>query len=383
MSQNKCGSRAVLTVHPSANVSGAAKSWALVVKALKRAGFDVVTSSPGVAPLHSDFHVKIDCPQLGRAVGRIVWYCASFPYYLWLYCRAIRRYRIELVHCNGVYLWQPMLAAVWRRVPLVVHVRECREKYPGFLYRAWVRFAEYFATRIVCVAGRDRENFSREDVKVISNWIDVAEFHSQFSDSTSCQPNLGLPQENHILLVSQLIEGKGHLLAVDIVDELIRKGVDCHLVVAGGTNNNPNNEKFLATLCKHIEKKGLANRIEFLGEVASVLPLMRQYKYVMMPSKAESFSRVYLEAMYSGCILLATDVGAANEIIVDRVNSVLIDRHSPARSAEIIQSIFKDCALQESISTNAYSTVTEKFNDQIHGRAFAALVEAELLLPTR
>jgi mannosyltransferase len=71
---------------------------------------------------------------------------------------------------------------------------------------------------------------------------------------------------------------------------------------------------------------GLEDRIRFLGErPADEIPLwFRRVSIVVSPQRWEGFGLVPLEAMASGCAVVATRVGAAHHVIADEHTGYLV-----------------------------------------------------------
>lgn len=350
-------------MHPSVGLNGAGKSWVLLLEAL-RGYCEIWTSQPGppseeVGSLgHS---VPIDCPHISRRVLANAYYVLSFPLFVLSYARLIRSADIDIVHCNAVYLWQAMTAARLCRRRLVVHVREAREKYPAPLYRAWVAYAELLADTLICVSQADMKHFNHRDLVHVPNWVAEPPPPPDSAETPSLPMGFE-PGSKAILVVSQIIRGKGHDYALDVFKELLRIIPGLKLFIAGGTNGNENNERFLRTVIEKAAAMGLAEEVVFLGEVRDVVPLMRSAGCVLMPSRSESFSRVHLEAMSSGSLLVATDVGMTSRVVDDMVDGVVIPWGNAPLAAEKISRVLRSPALAAEMRAKAVRKIAERFS---------------------
>lgn len=349
----------VLSIHPSTGLNGAGKSWHLILEALK-GHCELWTSQPGSASRETQSFthpLPVICPQISRRIMGNAYYVLSFPFFVLAYIHLILKHRIDIVHCNGLYLLQPMLAARLCGRRLIIHVREAREKYPRLLYLFWVKFSEFLADTIICVSLPDRAHFAREDVFYVPNWISL---DSRTPDTPPLLP-ASAPGLRPILLVSQIIEGKGHDFAIDFFHELRRLTKGVKLYIAGGTNGNPNNERYQMSLFAKVERMGLSKDIVFLGEVTDVMPLMMATGCVLMPSRSESFSRVHLEAMASGCLLIATNVGMTSYIIDDMVDGVIIRWGESLSAAKKVQEVLDNPDLVIAIKNRARKKIMTSF----------------------
>ncbi len=368
----------LLSIHPSVGLNGAGKSWLLILEAL-RGHCDLWTSTPGPFPdarIERRRELKVTCPQISRRFLGNLHYLLSFPCFVLLYAYLIWRHRVDIVHCNSVYLSQPMLAARLCGRRLVVHVREAREKSPDLLYRFWVACAELLADAIICVSLKDREHFKRKDVAYVPNWISL---DACALDASRVPPAAlpGLPAGfQPVLVVSQMIEGKGQDFAIDLFAELRRLRPKTKLYLAGGTNGNANNERYRRAILEKIAGAGLSGEIVMLGEVRDILPLMKSAGCVLMASRSESFSRVHLEAMATGCLLIATDVGSTSEVIEDLADGVIIRWGDPAGAAAKCAQVLGDADLVRRIRLKAAQTVAARYAADMIAPEFRRLVLA-------
>ena len=86
-----------------------------------------------------------------------------------------------------------------------------------------------------------------------------------------------------------------------------------------------------------------------------------------MPSAREGFGLVYLEAMRAGKPCIAAH-GAADEIITDGVDGVLIADHEAGRLAAAIVSLFTDDGARKRMGTAARKCVNDRFTEDQFGR---------------
>ena len=88
---------------------------------------------------------------------------------------------------------------------------------------------------------------------------------------------------------------------------------------------------------------------------------MNNYKYYLSPSKFEGNPKTILEAMSTGCIVIASNIKNHKEIIDHNITGFLYDLDSPV-IFELLNKLEDSSSLQEKISTNALNTVL-KAND--------------------
>jgi teichuronic acid biosynthesis glycosyltransferase TuaC len=127
------------------------------------------------------------------------------------------------------------------------------------------------------------------------------------------------PQEREILIVGNLLVGKGHELVLRAVSNLESSfpKLRCRIIGEG-----PDRARFEA-LAKSL---GLAQRVQFLGRKsrAEVAEAMRSCSVFVLPSRCEGLGCVYLEAMACGKPVVACRGQGIEEIIEHANNGWLI-----------------------------------------------------------
>ena len=131
---------------------------------------------------------------------------------------------------------------------------------------------------------------------------------------------LGVPDESSLLLtVSRLSFWKRVDRSIRLVAALQAKGRDVHLAVVGSGHEEGRLRDLAAEL-------GVSSRIHFVGGVARA-DLPSYYASADMLLSLYDFSNLanpVLEAMLLGCPVIAYDVGGTSDLVVDRINGLLI-----------------------------------------------------------
>jgi glycosyltransferase involved in cell wall biosynthesis len=120
------------------------------------------------------------------------------------------------------------------------------------------------------------------------------------------------------LAVGQLAEHKGFDLLIRAFARVAAHYPAVDLVIAG---EGPQRVSLQHVIAAH----GLDGRVELVGRISSaeVASLMRGSHIVAMPSRAEAFGLVALEAMAAGRPVLATPVGGLPEFANTTVNRLV------------------------------------------------------------
>lgn len=147
------------------------------------------------------------------------------------------------------------------------------------------------------------------------------------------------PGPLRLLFVGNLIQRKG-------LDTLIKalariQGVDWTLRIAGRVDVDPEYTRQVRQLAA---QPGLAGRIDFLGRLddETLADELRSAHLLAVPSQYEGFGIVYLEAMAFGLPAVASNAGAAAEIIQNRTNGLLVNPDDDAQLAECLAELLGD-----------------------------------------
>ena len=105
----------------------------------------------------------------------------------------------------------------------------------------------------------------------------------------------------------------------------------------------------------------LSIKVNFLGVIKNedLLELYNQYKYFVSTSKFEGNPKAILEAMSSGCVVIARNIPNNNEIITDSINGFIFDEDNESLN-KILRNINKLNSLEE-VSSKAKEHV-KKYN---------------------
>ena len=167
-------------------------------------------------------------------------------------------------------------------------------------------------------------NIDPARLHVFRNGVDLHRFRALPQDQS--RRDLGLDGSPLLLSVGNLVELKGHHLAIDVLALLAERYPRVCLAIVGSGEER-------ARLEQRAKDRGVLARIVFAGTVANE-QLARWYSAadaLVLASSREGWANVLLESMACGTPVVATRVGGTSEVVADGVG-VLVDE----RSAEAI-----------------------------------------------
>ncbi|PIR69642.1 MAG: hypothetical protein COU47_01925 [Candidatus Niyogibacteria bacterium CG10_big_fil_rev_8_21_14_0_10_46_36] len=166
---------------------------------------------------------------------------------------------------------------------------------------------------------------SEKKIKVIPNWISVADFAISFSDEekAALRKKLAIaPGQKIALFVHRLSERKGTGILPQIISSLVPRNTVTVIVGDG-----PGRE----TLESNIVELDIASSVRMVGSVPhGDLPLYYAIADIfIMPSLEEGFPHVLLEAMAYGVPFVATDVGGVRDIVPPSFQQYVVSSDDP------------------------------------------------------
>jgi glycosyltransferase involved in cell wall biosynthesis len=148
----------------------------------------------------------------------------------------------------------------------------------------------------------DTFRLSRRKVRVVPNDIDLTQWTGAARDDLGSPPT--------ILFVHRLSEHTGARLLGPIFRGVMHDVPGVRMTIVGG---GPEEDRVRSSLRKEIAD----GRVEMHGYLPNpaVKALMSEADVLLMPSLAEGFPRVLLEAMAIGLPFVAADVGGVSEVV--------------------------------------------------------------------
>ena len=157
------------------------------------------------------------------------------------------------------------------------------------------------------------------------------------------------PAEVRLVMVGRLTEWKGQDLVLEAM--ALTESKACIRFI-GGTHFGE--EPYAEALTERAIDLGIADRVEFVGHTDNPFQELANADVAIHYSRlSEPFGQVVVEAMASGCAVLAAGAGGPTEIITDGVDGLLVAPGCPAELAIAIDQVVADTGLRERLATAA------------------------------
>lgn len=176
-------------------------------------------------------------------------------------------------------------------------------------------------------------------------------------DIERIKPNKSIrPLRKHVITyIGRLISGKGVADLLHAFSSIPRSR--CRLLILG---DGPEISA-LKKLAAHLQ---IQDDVTFMGAQPYVqaIAVLKASDVFVNPSYTEGLPTTVIEAAFCRKAIIATNVGGTAEIITNDRNGVLIEPRQPAMLAAALTHLLQDAALRRRLGSEAYSTVSKKFN---------------------
>lgn len=150
----------------------------------------------------------------------------------------------------------------------------------------------------------------------------------------------------HIVTAGRLAPQKNQILLIEAVARLKDKFPDIRLTIYGNGN-------LKETLENRAKELGVAEQIEFPGNVFDLHERIATAEVFVMASEFEGLSNALLEAMMIGLPCITTDYPGADEVIKDGYNGLVTPCDDVENMTKAIEKLFTDADLKDRILANS------------------------------
>jgi len=194
-------------------------------------------------------------------------------------------------------------------------------------------------------------------VEVIPNAVDVLRFRPDLGFE-QLKKSLGIPKDHKVVLsVGHLIPRKGHEYLIRATARILKRNKACSLVIAG---EGPMHDRL-----EHLTRElGISNNVKLCGAVADeMLPVYYAMSDIFaMPSISEGHCVAILEAMASGKSIVASNIPANAESVVQGSNGFLVPTKSSEALVDPILLLLNDDDLRERFGRYSRTRAKDEFS---------------------
>jgi len=359
----------VLIANPGADLYGSDRMVLETVRALVRAGRRVVVTVPAPGPLVQLLEeagaevVECRTPIVRKGLlspRGLVDLAVTAVRSIAPGLRLIRRVDPGSLIVNTITppLW--IVLGRWSRRFTVCHVHEGEGSVSGLLRRA-LYLPLIFSHRVIANSDFTRRVLAEASPRVRRRTVVV---HNAVPGPVEVvAPRTPLSAPTRLLYVGRLSHRKGVHVAIDALDILVRDGRDALLDIVGAVF--PGNEAYLDELHAQVERRGLRERVSFLGFKASVWDdLARSDISVVTSLVDETFGNTAVEAALAARPAVVSEVGGLPEAVSSSESATLVPPGDSAALASAIAAKIDDWPEQAELAARDAVAVADAFSSQ-------------------
>jgi glycosyltransferase involved in cell wall biosynthesis len=283
------------------------------------------------------------------------------------YCKSIiKKEKIDLLEAPD---WTGITAFMKFKIPLVIrfhgsdtyfcHLEQRAQKLKNFWFeKLAVLGADAFIAPTTFTGKLSKKLFKIKNKKIrtIHHGLDLAQFENKVQEEY---------ESGLILYVGTLIRKKGVFELPVIFAKVREQFPNAHLLLIGSDapdiqTHSASTWELLSTMFTEEEKK----KVSYIGKkpYAEVQQYIKRANICVFPSFAETLGMVTIEAMAMQKAVVNSDIGWAQELIVDGKSGYLVHPSNHKLYAERILQLLQNDTLCQQIGEQARTRVEEKFD---------------------
>lgn len=292
---------------------------------------------------------------------------------LWAFFFLLRRVAESDIVCSNT-ICSPLgaLAARLLRKPHYWFIHEFGEEDHGFCLalptpRAYILMASLSEKIVVnsqAVYSKWAKYVSKEKLALLYNIVEIS----------PSGPPVTFPGDGtlKLLMLGQIIRGKGHSDAIRAVALLKERGIKTSLHIVGSAWDKP----YKSELDALIANLGIEAQVEILPPVSNPAELFSHYHLFLMCSICEAFGRVTVEAMKCGVPVVASDTGGSLEILASNKGGLLYRQGNQTDLADKIAEIIRPESYQTAIKECV--RINQSYNRHIGEMQLRAIFDSQV-----
>lgn len=209
-----------------------------------------------------------------------------------------------------------------------------------------------------------------------ADWPKVMVVHCGIEPAFHAGPPVLVTSPNRLVCVGRLCEQKGQLLLINAVHQIVKKGIDVELVLAGDGEMRAPIEALIAEL-------GLQTRVRITGWISGdvVREELLAARGMVLPSFAEGLPVVVMEAMALRRPVLSTYIAGIPELVRPGETGWLFTAGDVDALVEALEEFLETpIATLQQMGETAYHRVIERHSSDTEATKLAKLFRAGRLI---
>jgi glycosyltransferase involved in cell wall biosynthesis len=373
----------ILFIHHGSVAGGAPLSMLYTMQGMRDAGYEPLAAlAKPSAELHDLYNSK------GFATIEIPWMPIWITWsgsegkrwnpYMWrgIY-RAWRKWKnahlkleallddenIDIVHLNSAALSNPAALLMRLDRPFVWHVREHGPGHKGYRY-GFLKDLILKADRVVFLSKAEQMSWTGANVHgtVVHNFINFEQFDAELPGQ-GVRDSLGIPADKKVILyVGGKKKHKGVFELLDGLGEVKKRLGDTFVCLMPDSAIDPVNPgKVGRRMLEMIQQKDLAENCILRPFDPNIVGLFAACDLLVFPATKPHFARPVIEASAMGKAVIASNLKAIDELVIDGVTGFLVDVNSKEALVDKLLILLQSEELRSEMGANGIKFARENF----------------------
>lgn len=296
---------------------------------------------------------------------------------------AFRRRRPDLVIAVTTTIPAVLIAARLERIPVVLYAAEIyeqdwkRSSLLPLVGAALARIEASLASAVVCCSSAVASQFpARRGTPVVVAYPPIGASYAG-GDRDAGRALLGADGADPCLLVVGAVSrGRGQDVALRALAHVRRRLPGARLVVVGAAHPRAADIAFENELRALARDLGIDGAVVFAGATAAMADVYAAADVVVNPARfAEPFGRVVPEALTAGRPVVASRVGALEEVIRPGIDGLLVDPDDPEALAREVVRLWEDAELRDRLVAAGRERVRSNFTEEHNIAAWRGVLQ--------
>lgn len=277
----------------------------------------------------------------------------------------VRKNNVKAIHTHllGSAIYGSMAGMITRTPVISVFHGPTDLQNPGRFVAAKRSLIRSGCSAIVAVSSSTREallqfGIPAGSITLIQNGVDTETYSP--GKSNDLRQEFGLAADDVLIgAVGNIRAPKAYDILLRAAARVLKQVPPAFFAVIG--EGDENQMKPLLDLCGSL---GIESRVKFLGFRKSTAALFHNFDVFVSSSSTEGLSLSFLEAMASGCAIVATRSGGAQEALGDGLSGLLVPINDSAALADTLAGVAQDRELRVRLGEAARARAVQTFSLQ-------------------
>ncbi len=194
-----------------------------------------------------------------------------------------------------------------------------------------------------------------ENLKIKTDKIIVVPVYTKLADIKKLKKNKN--SEFTFFNLGRFVKQKNLPLLIKAFARVVRKYPRAKLLLIGKGSE----EKLLKNMCAELR---IEPQVEFLDWVDNIYDYFSQADAYVLPSNYEGWGRVIIESAISRLPIIMTDVGCANEAVINEESALVSQVDNLDKLAQNMMRVIENRGLREKLAGNAFNSINQLPNKQ-------------------